>query len=101
MGEKAFNLLRWIILSNLSQLFHLPLKIEIKSLSSSGCFQFIALISSPEQEDIFQQLKSKYSSFFMWYGSPTWRWHSIIKTDLKIGKKSGYGSCSEIYMATS
>lgn len=82
IGQEAFHLLRWIILSNRSQLFYLPPKIQLPMLSSNGCFQFMALISSPDQEEIFQQLKKKYTSIFVWHGSPNDRWHSIIRNGL-------------------
>lgn len=98
-GTDAFNLLRWIILSNRSQLFYLPKKIEIESLSSPTTYQFMALLSSPEQEDVFQQLKSKYGSMYMWHGSPVCKWHSIIRTGLVVGSRKNYGYCNAIFMA--
>lgn len=101
VGKDAFYLLRWIILSNRSQLFYLHPKIQLNNLSNEGCFQFMSIISSPEQEDVFQQLKRKYGSIFVWHGSPTERWHSIIRNGLKIGRKNfGFG-CNEIYTAKS
>lgn len=99
-GKDMVNLLRWIILSNRSQLFYLEKKIEIKSLASPKTFQFMALLSTPDQEEIFQQLKRKYGSFFMWHGSPTERWHSIIRTGIVVGSRLNYGPCNAIFMAS-
>lgn len=99
IGSAAFNLLRWIILSNRSQLFYLPKKIEIESIASPSAYQFMALLSSPEQEGVFQQLKSKYGSMYMWHGSPVSRWHSIIRTGLVVGARKRYGPCNAIFMA--
>ncbi|KAK8884615.1 Poly [ADP-ribose] polymerase 6 [Tritrichomonas musculus] len=82
IGADAFSLLRWVILTNRSQLFYLHPQIELPCFKNRSCFQFMALISSPEQEDIFQQLKKKYGSIFLWHGSPGERWHSIIRNGL-------------------
>lgn len=99
-GKDVVDLLRWIILSNRSQLFYLSKEIEIKKIASPITFQFIALVSTPDQEDVFQQLKKKYGSFFMWHGSPMYRWHSIIRTAIVIGTRLGYGESDEIFMAS-
>lgn len=51
IGDKAFNLLRWVLLTNRSQLFYLPTENELplfKREVGSKCFQFMAVISSPE-----------------------------------------------------
>lgn len=97
IGISAFNLLRWIILSNRSQLFYLPPKIQLDFISSGNCFQYMALISSPDQEDIFQQLKKKYGSTFAWHGSPTDRWHSIIRNGLINASNTKLMRCGAAY----
>lgn len=43
----------------------------------------MALTASPEQENLFQQMKKKYGSRFLWHGSSIDRWHAIIRQGLK------------------
>ena len=85
LGVEGFNLLLWILQSNRAQFFCLRDDLQIKELHNndgSMPLQFLTLVSSPEQEVIFQALKAKYGSFYMWHGSPLVNWHSIIRNGL-------------------
>ena len=81
ISPSAFNLLRWILLSNRSQLISLPKQYELPEFA--GTFQFMTLISTPESESVFKELKNKNKSIFLWHGSNGARWHSIIRNGLK------------------
>lgn len=87
IGFESADILRWVILTCRSNFLLLPRELEFPQFRSSDsnnkCYQFMALTASPEQETIFQQLKKKYGSFFLWHGSPTERWHAIIRQGLK------------------
>ena len=57
----------------------------------------MALISSPDQEEIFQQLKKKYGSIFSWHGSQPDRWHSIIRNGLINASNTKLMRCGAAY----
>lgn len=104
LKHEAFDLLRWILLSNRSQLISLPEKYKLTEFP--GTFQFMTLISTPEAENVFKDLKNQYGSIFLWHGSNGIRWHSIIRNGLKncTGTKwqaNGAALGSGIYMARS
>ncbi|KAK8895504.1 Poly [ADP-ribose] polymerase 6 [Tritrichomonas musculus] len=84
IGNEAFKLLSWVLFSNRTQLFWLPPPLELDVIKSAdkNCIQFMSLMSSPEQESIFQQMKQKYGSIFFWHGSALDKWHSIIRNGL-------------------
>jgi poly [ADP-ribose] polymerase 6/8 len=81
ISPEAFALLRWILLSNRSHLIHLPAEMQFKDLNPS--VQFMTLLSAPEVEEVFNSLKMKYGSFYLWHGSNGQRWHSILRNGLK------------------
>lgn len=100
----AFELLRWILLSNRSQLISLPKQFKLPQFENT--FQFMTLISTPEAEKTFKELKNDYGSMFLWHGSNGVRWHSIIRNGLKncSGTKlqaNGAALGSGIYLARS
>ena len=80
IGAKDFELLRWIVMSNRSHLIHLQHGMRI---FESSIYQFMSLISAPEVEREFKRLKARYGSRFLFHGSSTPRWHSIIRNGLK------------------
>ncbi|KAK8871528.1 Poly [ADP-ribose] polymerase 6 [Tritrichomonas musculus] len=84
IGREAFKLLQWVLLTNRAQLFWLPPPLELQLIknASPNCIQFMSLASSPEQESIFQQLKEKFGSLYLWHGSGIDKWHSIIRNGL-------------------
>lgn len=81
-GNEALNLLRWVILSNKSQLIHLPDELKLKNVNFTS--HFMTLMADPRSEDEFQRIKRKNGSksLFMWHGSGGDRWHSIIRNGL-------------------
>lgn len=81
-GNDTLDLLRWVILSNKSQLIHLPEDLQLNSIGFST--QFMTLIASPQAEEAFQKKKKNNSnkSIYMWHGSGGDRWHSIIRNGL-------------------
>jgi poly [ADP-ribose] polymerase 6/8 len=80
IGIEAYKLLRWIILSNKSQFISLPEELRMKQFPAKN--QFLTLISSVEKERKFRALRAKYGSVFLWHGSSSDRWHSIIRNGL-------------------
>jgi hypothetical protein len=40
--------------------------------------QFMAILDSPEKEEIFNAIKAQIGSGYLWHGSGADRWHSII-----------------------
>jgi len=102
IGDDAIALLRWILLSNRSHLISLSGDLEIPEFNS--CRQFMTLISSPESEEVFNELKREFGSVFLWHGSSIDRWHSILRTGLKNGtgtplQQNGAARGSGIYLA--
>lgn len=81
-GNDTLELLRWVILSNKSQLIHLPDELKLKSIGFQT--HFMTLLAAQEQEEAFQKKKKKNGnrSLFMWHGSGGDRWHSIIRNGL-------------------
>jgi poly [ADP-ribose] polymerase 6/8 len=80
LDRPSFELLRWIILSNRAHLASLP---DELALPFRNCRQFMAVLSEPEAEDVFQKLKGQYRSRLLWHGSGMDRWHSIVRNGLK------------------
>lgn len=99
IGKESLDLLRWVLLSNRSQLIHLPDELKLKEVGFPN--QFMTLIASPQHEEAFQRKKnrnqchdhhhqkkkkkiskSEINSIFLWHGSGGERWHSIIRNGL-------------------
>ena len=104
IGPRLLTLLRWIILSIHSQFISLPDELKLKEFPSR-C-QFLTLMSSVEKEQKFRALRAQYGSYFLWHGSTTDRWHSIIRQGLKNGtgthlQQNGAALGSGIYFARS
>lgn len=92
IGERQMALLQWLLLTNRSHFFHLPKELEYSQLNCAG--QFLTMISSPEAENTFLQLKKHYGgSYFLWHGSPVDRWHSIIRNGLKNYSNTSHMRC--------
>ena len=82
LGERTMQLLRWVLLSNRSQLLSLNENLELKQFKSSRCKMFMALLSSPQKEEAFRERQQKYGSMYLWHGSAADRWHSILRNGL-------------------
>ena len=97
-------LLRWLFQSCPTYVRELTAAERFASIPTP--YQFVMLMSSPEKEHRFQQLKaaSGKDSIWSWHGGPSRNWHSIIRTGLKnmshskfMAHGAAYGS--GIYMA--
>ena len=102
LGKESTDLLRFVLFSNKNQFIHIPRTLEIRI--SSNPFQFMTLTASPEKEAIFQSLKNKYGSIFLFHGSNYDRWYSIFHNGLINATGTGlmsHGSAlgSGIYFA--
>ncbi|KAH0793025.1 UBA/TS-N domain containing protein [Histomonas meleagridis] len=80
-GKNALEFLRWLLLTNKSQIISLPKALQIKEIPCE--FQFMTLISSPSAELDFLQRKNQYGSIYQWHGSAGSRWYSIMQNGLK------------------
>jgi len=80
IGNNAMSLLRWILLSNPSQLISLDKTQALNDFATSH--QFLTLLSSPTKEDQFRKLKQKHGSMYLFHGSSLDRWHSILRNGL-------------------
>ena len=80
-GKNTLDFLRWVLLTNKSQIISLPEELSIKSINSQ--FQFMTLISSPDLELEFLKRKEQYGSYYLWHGSAVSRWYSIVQNGLK------------------
>lgn len=101
-GQDTLSLLRWVLMTNRSQIISLPKHLTVQGIPTN--FQFMTLISTPESELEFQSKKKQYGSLFLWHGSGGDRWHSILHNGLKnmskLGKAIHGTACGEgIYLA--
>lgn len=87
INSKQLQLLRWVLLSNRSQMIGLGNKLKLPIFGSS--IQFLSLISTPSAEQKFKVLKEKYGSMFLFHGSAAQNWHSILRNGLKNASGTG------------
>lgn len=80
-GTEALEFLRWVLMSNRSQVISLTGNQKIPEIPTN--YQFMTLIASPETEYEFLIRKDKYGSTFLWHGSGGERWHSILRNGLR------------------
>ncbi|EAX85134.1 UBA/TS-N domain containing protein [Trichomonas vaginalis G3] len=81
IGIDAYELIKWILLTNKSHFLALPNELKINEINAR--FQFLTLISSVQKEEEFKKLKQKYGSIYLWHGSGSDRWYSILRNGLK------------------
>jgi hypothetical protein len=87
IGEDAFRLLRWVLLSNMAHLITIP---EPMRLTEFPCaVQFMTLLANPYADARFNELESKHGSVFLWHGSSGARWHPILRNGLKNASGTG------------
>ena len=101
IGKEALELLRWVLLSNRSHLVSVPPSLRLPNFDAP---QFMTLMDSPEKEHVFNVLKSKYGSMWLFHGSHGERWHSILRNGLKNAsgtslQRNGAALGSGIYFA--
>lgn len=90
IGQESYEILRSVILESPIAYSLLPSSLEVPEFRRQDtsevktCYQFIAIQSPPEKEEIFQQIKSKANgSFFAWHGSVPQCWNKISREELK------------------
>lgn len=103
VGDEPYKLLRWIILSNRSQLYCLPDQLKPK-IFEKNCVIFMTLLSSPSKDEKFNAIKSTYGSMFLFHGSDLTRWHSILRNGLVNAsgtslEKNGHNFGNGIYFS--
>jgi poly [ADP-ribose] polymerase 6/8 len=91
ISPAGVRLLRWILCSNRSHLMSLPPAQRLAQFPSQH--QFMAILSSPEKEDVFNALKARVGSMYLWHGSGSSRWHSIIRNGLKNATGTALMAC--------
>jgi hypothetical protein len=94
-SESAMQILRWVLLSNRSHLISLPASLRLKQFA--GTEQFMTLLSSPEREEVFNDLKGRFGSMYLWHGSGAENWHSILRTGLKNFSNTDLMKCGACY----
>jgi hypothetical protein len=76
-------LLRWVLCSNQSHLISLPPEKRLPQCPFQH--QFMAILSSPEKEEIFNALKARVGSMYLWHGSRRcWGLESISQKILRL-----------------
>jgi poly [ADP-ribose] polymerase 6/8 len=81
IGDDAFRLLRWVLLSCQSHLISVPDHLRFGQFACGA--QFMTLLANPHAEERFNALKKQYGSCFLWHGSAGSRWHAILRDGLK------------------
>jgi ubiquitin-conjugating enzyme E2 Q len=98
IDARLLPLLRWIVMSNTAHISRLEKQEQMIAGLGNEWLQFKMLISTPENENVFQQHKNTFEgkSIFAFHGSPLYNWHSILRTDLHFkncahGRAYGHG----------
>ena len=76
----ASPLFGWIINSNRSYMVKLDPAAQITSMGTPH--QFLLLMSTPERDGRFAELKRQFGSVWAFHGSPVYNWHSILRNGL-------------------
>eukprot|EP00771_Trimastix_marina_P000825 gnl/Trimastix_PCT/1858.p1 GENE.gnl/Trimastix_PCT/1858~~gnl/Trimastix_PCT/1858.p1 ORF type:complete len:620 (-),score=231.32 gnl/Trimastix_PCT/1858:389-2248(-) len=97
MGDKAYNLLRWLIGSNRSHLLPIPEHLQFAKMRTPH--QFILLSSPPEKERRFAEEREHHGSFLAFHGSSGENWHSILRRGLKNYSNTQFQSHGAAYGA--
>eukprot|EP01087_Luapelamoeba_hula_P016667 TRINITY_DN5141_c0_g1_i1.p1 TRINITY_DN5141_c0_g1~~TRINITY_DN5141_c0_g1_i1.p1 ORF type:complete len:723 (-),score=132.06 TRINITY_DN5141_c0_g1_i1:71-2239(-) len=81
-GHKVYyRLIRWLLTSNRAHLIRLSEEQQFAEMATP--YQYMLLMSNPEKEARFAQLKKKHGSFLAFHGSPLENWHSIMHNGLR------------------
>ena len=81
IGQDAQDVLRYVLFTNRNQFISLPRKMRIQKLPNDS-FQFLTLTADPDKERVFQELKARHGSIFLWHGSHYDRWYPIFHNGL-------------------
>ena len=82
IGKEHVDILRFFLLANRALLATLRGEKELKQLPYQAR-QFLILATSPEREAIFQRKKKAQGQAWLWHGSGSDRWYSILHHGLK------------------
>ncbi|EAY12730.1 hypothetical protein TVAG_117520 [Trichomonas vaginalis G3] len=83
IGTDAFTLLRWVLMTNRSQFISLDDELTLPEYLSQDTKIFMVIANTPQKENDFRELRSKYNSLWFWHGSLHNRWHSIFRNGLQ------------------
>jgi len=76
-----YRVLRWLLASNRAHFVKLKKFERLEEMITPYQFKFI--MSAPEKEARFGQLKAEFGSFYVFHGSQVANWHSILRNGLK------------------
>jgi hypothetical protein len=79
--ELCYGLFEWIRTSNRAHLASVPAQLQLTRLGARH--QFVMLSAPPERQKLFDELKAKHGTTFVWHGSPPENWHGILRYGLK------------------
>lgn len=86
IGQKAVDVLKYVLFTNRNQfislLGNLRIQLDIKEFNPAELFQFLTLTADQSKETVFQALKKKHGSRFVWHGSHHDRWYPIFHNGL-------------------
>jgi hypothetical protein len=83
IGRRAYEILRFILLSNRATLVCLPDRLKIGPGDAvKQSVQLLCVNAAPEREVAFQAT-ARGPSVWLWHGSTVSRWHSILHTGLR------------------
>ena len=82
IGKEHVDILRFFLLANRALLATLRGDKKLKQLPYHSR-QFLILATSPEREAIFQRKKNAQGQAWLWHGSRSDRWYSILHHGLK------------------
>jgi hypothetical protein len=94
LEKNRVDLLRWVMFTNRAHLISVPPKLKVRVECQA---QFLSLMSTPEREDIFMQLKKMYGSIFVWHGSAAAKWYSIQRRGLMNMSNTKWMSAGAAY----
>ena len=80
LGDKEYELLRWILTINRCALLKIPEKKQISELETK--YQYITLMDDPARADQFAKNRTKFGSYSAFHGSGVENWHSILRRGL-------------------
>eukprot|EP01080_Neovahlkampfia_damariscottae_P009652 gene9652-1856_t len=80
LGDKEYELLRWILTAKRCALLKIPEKKMIAEVGTK--YQYFTLVDDPEKAALFAKNRKKYGSYFAFHGSGVENWHSILRNGL-------------------
>lgn len=90
-----YPLLVWCVTSN--RAYFRLLKPEERFRQMKTDYQFVFANAPPEKEKRFQELKKVHGSRFLWHGSGSFNWHTILRIGLKNMSRTKYMSAGAAF----